>query len=359
MAWLSFDKLNDTAEHIIENIDLFLDYFNVDVRENAANFSGPCPIHTGSDNDHAFIMYKNTGTWVCNTHGCHNIFKKTPVGFIRALLSSRKNHWKSHVDNSKIYSFHQTLEFIEGFLKERPVTLFKKKRKINQRQLSNIQYKVPLDRFLQQVKLPSEYFLQRGFSDNVLQKYFVGTNLKKKTPLSDRELVPILDDSGQFVVACSARINKPKCLVCSGYHKFGEVCPDPKEQPKAYQKWAHSKGFQRTNHLYNYWIAQHEYLNYNKELILVEGPLEVWRLAEAGFHNGLAIFGADLTQNQADLIHQLKPSKIFTIMDNDDGGLHAEESCKNLLSKYELIHLCPSDNDLGDMSIKEVMELLS
>lgn len=76
---VSINKLNDLSKKIIENFDDFIYFFDLDLIDNGSCYIGSCPLHEGSDNQSAFIIYKNTGIWRCNTRGCHNCFKKTSL----------------------------------------------------------------------------------------------------------------------------------------------------------------------------------------------------------------------------------------------------------------------------------------
>lgn len=357
MVWLSSDKLNELSQNILNNFTSIAQNLDLNLNERSDCFCGCCPIHEGSDNPNAFVMYKNTGVWMCLTHGCHKIFRQTPIGFIRGVLSSN-NGWKNYTDANKICSFDETVAKIhqiiggQAICKNKTRSIIKTPSEVYEEQSHSI------DAFRQQICCPSKYYMQRGFDETILRKFLVGENLRHDTPMKNRVLVPIFDENLQHIVGCTARTLFDKCIVCGGFHPNKETCPDPKMEPKAYQKWSHNKGFKKTRYLYNFWNVKNTYEKYNKDIILVEGPSEVWKLEEAGILNSMAIFGSGITGHQIDLVSRLTPSRIITIMDSDEGGLHAEESCLEAFkNRYKIECIMPSKNDLGDMSKQEIFEL--
>ena len=69
-------KISFMSEKIFENIQIFLDMFDIKYKNVQNYISAPCPIH-GGDNPTAFCMYLdgNTlkGNWCCYTHHCEEI----------------------------------------------------------------------------------------------------------------------------------------------------------------------------------------------------------------------------------------------------------------------------------------------
>ncbi len=355
--------MNDISLKLIENFEAIEFFFNLDLQEYEDHYKGCCPLHADSDNPAAFTLYKDSGAWICHTHGCHNIFKGTMVGLVRGLLSVNKLGWSNFNDTDKVFGFRETLSFIEQFLEKRPNLPIDSKRRHHKNKAKKEKLHTELnlakETFLQNIQCPPEYYINRGFSEEILRKYCIGYYDKPYKPLSKRILVPIFSDDGQTIIGCSGRTSEDKCLVCDGYHDSRAQCPDQKSEPWMFQKWKHNKGFRRERYLYNYWNMYGK--NWDK-IILVEGPSEVWKLEECGIHNSLAIFGSNMTAMQAEKIASLRPRLITTIMDADDGGEHAELSCKKeilrVLPDVKIQHLCPPKNDLGDMTHKEIITWL-
>ena len=54
--------------------------------------------------------------------------------------------------------------------------------------------------YREHVDVPSQYFLQRGYSIEVLDKYGVGTCKRRGRPLYQRAVVPIYEDSLHWII---------------------------------------------------------------------------------------------------------------------------------------------------------------
>jgi 5S rRNA maturation endonuclease (ribonuclease M5) len=352
---LSFKELNDISSQVMGCLEDFFQFFDLDLKDRGNCYSGCCPVHKDSDNPNAFVYYKESGIWQCNTHGCHNVFKKTPIGLIRGLLSRNKTGWEKSGDN--MFTFPATIAFIEQFLKKRPKSplnnpnrhVFKPKVHKEQKLLN-----IGISSYVSQHNIPSQYFLNRGFSKVVLNKFMVGDYKGTKTRWQNRVTVPVLNNQMTRIVGFTSRTIFDKCLMCSGFHPKIESCPD--RNPYSFIKWQHNDHFAKHSLLYNYWNVS---ATKNDTVILVEGPADVWKLEMAGYQNGLAIFGSNLMESQAKMILDLNPRKIITIMDNDEAGEDAERDCRKKLEPFcEVISLVPTKKDLGEMSIEEIKDLI-
>lgn len=93
-------------EMISDNLDPVIEYFDLDWDISRDKISSNCIIHNG-DNQSAFYLNKENSPfyWKCFTMGCSSMFKSTPIGLVRALLSSTILNWKKSGD--RIYSFRR------------------------------------------------------------------------------------------------------------------------------------------------------------------------------------------------------------------------------------------------------------
>jgi len=91
----------------------------------------------------------------------------------------------------------------------------------------------------------------------------------------------------------------------------------------------------------------------------VEGPPDIWRLAEAGIYNSIAVFGDKLTEEQQNKLNNLPVFNMVILTDNDKAGKTArsniELQCKRY---YNIIHKQTINKDCGDSSTQELRELL-
>ena len=328
-----------------------------------------CPIH-GGDNDSAFNLYHQgdsyRGNWKCRTHQCEEIFKSSIIGFIRGCLSHEKGWSKS---GDEVVSFAEALEFAIDFSKS-DLANIKVSKKAKEKSsfinaIKNIQPNdrsihvdtIPRSSVVKALSIPSQYFLNRGFSEDVLRKYDVGDCLDSNKEMCDRAVVPVYDDSGQNMTGCTGRTFHNKCIKCGGFHKIEANCPSDHEVWK-YCKWRHNKNFKTQESLYNFWFAK-EHIASSHTVILVESPGNVWRLEEAGIHNSVAIFGASLSHKQKMLLDISGAMNIITIMDNDKAG---EAAAKNIEEKccrtYNIKHIKLTANDIAEMSTQDIHQYI-
>jgi len=203
------------------------------------------------------------------------------------------------------------------------------------------------DFYRSKVDIPSAYYLQRGYSIEILDKYDVGTCTQPKKPLYQRATVPIYDNSGEIIVGFTGRSIFAECPKCQDHH-------DPDKKCHFFPKWKHTAGFQKENCLYNYWYAQDHILK-SGVIVLVESPGNVWRLEEAGIHNSVAIFGAHLGPNQKKIIDASGALSIVCLLDNDEAGRKGAEKIHDQCAKmYRLYFPQLQDNDIGDMGVDVV-----
>jgi DNA primase len=304
-----------------------------------------CPIH-GGDNITALNLYPEgdtyRGNWKCRTHQCEKIFKSSIIGFIRGVLSHQQHGWSE--DGDKAVPFSEALKFASDF-----VDLDLDNIKINKTQKNkqsfisqvsilttdtNANKKAEISRkqIRQLLKLPSAYFLRRGFSTEILDKYDVGDCLNPKREMYNRAVVPIYDMSHKFMVGCTGR------------------AIDDNLKPK----WKHSDGFKAENNLYNFWYAK-EHIAKLREVILVESPGNVWKLEMAGIHNSVAMFGANLADKQKMILDTSGAMTIIVITDNDNAGEEARKQIQKKCEKiYNIQHIRVSQNDIAELTIDQI-----
>jgi 5S rRNA maturation endonuclease (ribonuclease M5) len=354
------DKLCDNFESLLTTLGVY------ELKEIGKMYAGPCPIHDG-DNLSAFNLYPTgdvyRGNWKCRTHGCEKIFKSSIIGFIRGVLSNKKNNWNKNGDLT--VSFNDTMLFVEDFLNENLDDIKVSNDEIEKKKFSTIIGNITKTNteiinkditkkiVRKSLSIPSDYFLQREFSSEILDKYDVGNCLNKNKEMYGRAVVPIYDISYKYVVGCSGRSIYEKCTVCKHHHDPKQLCPDQEDLWK-YSKWKHNKDFKSQNHLYNFWFAKDHILN-SSQVILVESPGNVWKLEQHGIHNSVAMFGSSLSDRQKILLDGSGAMNIIILTDNDDAGDKAaqiiEEKCKNT---YKVKRINITKSDVAEMNSEEI-----
>lgn len=372
MTMTKTSRLNDQAklkvlcDDLCDNIDQLFDYFNLDYKDHGKMISMACPIHEG-DNISALNLYVQgdnyRGNWKCRTHQCEKIFKGSIIGFVRGLLSNRKRQWSKNGDDT--CSFKETIEFITSFLKKdlKDIKVSRVARNKNQftstinhiNNVSSTNTKGCLKRndIRPLLDIPAQYYVDRGFSKEVLNKYDVGLCNNPTKEMHNRIVVPIYDINYEYMIGCSGRSIFEKCHSCSTFHNPSLECPTDNKK-YLYSKWKHSTNFKSQNCLYNFWFAR-EYIKNSGIAIIVESPGNVWKLEENGIHNSVAVFGANLSDRQKILLDASGAMNLIVLMDNDEAGQKATlaiiDKCKNT---YRIHVPTISKADVGEMNTEEI-----
>lgn len=356
-------KLKVVCDEVCDQIESVLDHFGLEYNSNGKMIIMSCPIH-GGDNQSALNIYPDgevyRGNWKCRTHGCEKHFKGSIIGFIRGVISNIKYGWTKPGDNQ--CSFQEALAFCLSFInkdlskirishternKKSFVGVIKHISTTNTPDDSN---KITRTKIRQSLKIPASYYLDRGYSASILDKYDVGLCDKPHKEMSNRIVVPIYDHKYQYMVGCTGRSVFDKCNKCLCYHKDNESCPSP-ENHRFHSKWKHSFSFQSQNHLYNIWFAKQSILE-SGIVIIVESPGNVWRLAEAGITNSVAIFGSSLSDRQKMILDASGAMTIITMMDNDAAGHKATDQIKQKCHKtYNVKNIEIPAEDVGELSV--------
>ena len=194
-------------------------------------------------------------------------------------------------------------------------------------------------------KAAYSYLKERGLSDDIIKQFQLGfsTNsgdgllklLRKESFSSEamklsgliiksekgyfdrfrsRIMFPIQNQQGDYI-AFGGRY-----LIDDGYGK--------------YQNSPETPIYYKSNVLYG---LNHNFqeINTKKEIILVEGYMDLIQLVQAGITNCLAISGTAFTDRHATILKRYK-SKIFITFDGDDAGLKAAIKCGYILIKNSL-----------------------
>lgn len=354
------DKLNRLTDIVLDNIDQIYEYFDTEFHKGQKVLFSPCIIH-GGDNKSALNLYHNADYRVhykCRTHGCEEHFGTSLLSMVRGALSHAKYGWQ--VPGDRMVTFEQTIDFLldmfkVDFWKLEGSTIDTQNHEfckvVNNLETEKVKGSISKEFYRSKVEIPSQYFLKRGYSIEVLDDYDVGTCKTYGKPLFNRAVVPVYDDSGEMIVGFSGRSIFERCENCGSYH-------NPEKECYYFPKWRHTKGFEKEKVLYNYWKAR-EFIQETGIIVLVESPGNVWRLEEAGIHNSVALFGTTLNPPQRQLIDESGALSIILIMDNDDnnaGQDAAEKIRKQCERAYRIYVVNINKGDVGEMSTNEVTE---
>lgn len=366
---LTNHQLSKLSDIVVDDIDRLFRYFKIPLFYGQSRVYIPCMIH-GGDHFNSLNLYIGGGydmpfIWKCRTHHCEGVFNKSIIGFTRALLSAKQG-WTAKGDD--IVPFMDTIRFLcdlykvdIGNIKENPGEAEKNKfvRLANNAQARTQATQAPqgvsrekVRRFL---KIPAEYYLKKGYSPEIIDRYDIGYCDSPRSEMYGRTVVPVYDETGKFMIGCTGRSMFEKCEKCECYHDVG-ACPINKNK---YSKWRHN--FESRHHLYNYWFAL-DAIKQTSAALLVESPGNVLKLEMAGIHNSLGMFGNTLRAEQKFLLERAGVMDLHVLLDNDEAGRLGrkiiEEEC-SLYYNLNFIDLPDGVNDVGEMDVGEIQKLLS
>lgn len=362
-------KIKAVCDELCDNIDLLCDAFDLNCKHTNKMITMACPIH-GGDNESALNLYYTgdsyRGNWVCRTHHCEKIFQPSIIGFLRGILSVQKNNWTKNGD--EIYSFDATMETALQILNKNINDIKINHTNIEKKNfIKNIQMISPAvtntnnlpsrHTVRKALEIPAKYYMQRGYSQNILDKYDIGFCHNHNKEMFDRVVVPIYDKDHNYMVGCSGRSIYEKCSKCSYYHNPTSECIKH-EYGWKYSKWKHNKDFKAKDHLYNLWFAK-DYIIKTGIAIIVESPGNVWRLEEAGIKNSVAIFGTSLGDRQKMLLDCSGAMSLLILLDNDEAGkIGAQQIYDKCYRTYNIKTLSIETNDIGDMTIESIQNTI-
>lgn len=304
---------------------------------------GRCPIHNG-DNPTAFNFYHDgdevAGIWFCRTHHCEQKYKKTLFGLVKAI---KNLEWKESVDwvlNFCGYSSIDAVACDDSLANQQKyVNTFKKLNIAPKIDLSNTWSREQVRSWM---KVPSPYYLKRGYTPEILERYDVGF-----FPKVNRSIVPIYDDSHARIVGFTERTAYDKHS-CGYYHDKASPCPKTHQDIQDCGKWK-NVSFSSNSVLYNYWFAKN-YIMEGGVVGLVEGPGDVWKLEQNGIKNSVAMFGVDLTDEQRVILDRSGALSVVVMLDNDEAGIKGAMEIKRKLGRlYRLYFPKIQAHDVGDL----------
>jgi len=352
---INYTELNEV---IALNIEQFLEFYNIEYTTYPNRIAFPCPIHK-SDRKESLTVFTSgstsVGNFVCWTNHCENEIGRGVVNLIKYLV-------KEKYGNSSMRKVLEQVELITGNKCPTELSLNKDIRNFNNlvsKINTNIETKILATReyVKQNLTIPAEYYINRGFSSKTLEHFDVGTCVKRGQEMFMRVVVPVYDKTGQFLIGCVGRSINPECVLCGRYHLKNRACPSNNIEERWSRKWINSSNFSTGNYLYNLWNAFNP-AREKQKLILVEGQGDVWKLHEAEIPNAVGLFGNQLTDNQFSIIESLGVTDIYIALDMDEEGLKARTRIIDKLQMYYNIHEIElTHKDVGDMPISDIKSI--
>lgn len=315
------DRLKESVDprYLVESLG-----FNI-MRETAKELRGPCIIH-GGDNKTAFRFNKETRTWICFSHRCHEIFGADIIGLIKAALDVDFVGAMKYLEN--LVGDIDSSRYVE-YKRKKERELFIRSKKTNQPRSS-----IVTEECLKQFKpFRSKYFVKQGFTTEILDYFEIAGGYTDGGGLI-RDIIPIRDDE-DMLVAYSFR--------------------DIRNFTDYDNKYIHTLGFNKDKVLYNLNNAKNFMKNGN--LIVVEGFKSVWKLCQYDIQNVVAVMGTQITFGQENLLYKYPIDNLIIFFDGDTAGISgAIKICERLRGKLNVIPIFITEEgkDPADLS-KEII----
>ena len=317
----------------MEQIPKLLDRLHIDYTFSKNRYFFSCPVHGGDNPTGCTIFSDDNLCWKCWTGGCHDQYGSGIFGFVRGALTKLAN---------KNISYGQVVEFLGSeycSIKEDRAELADPYRETH-RILNefckepNRNYPFSIDRqwAIKNLSIPSMYFMERGFSEEILIKFDAGDC--SEGYMDGRAVTPVYNECYQFVG--------------SG----GRLIEEESEGPK----WLYDSILEKGQHLYGLNLSR-QYIVDSGVAIVVEGQGNVWRLWEAGYPNCVGLMGSAFTDSQLILLEKSGCTTIVIMTDKDDAG---QKCCKKIQEicgrrfNYKipvLIHNDPADHTVSELQI--------
>ena len=213
-------------------------------------------------------------------------------------------------------------------------------------------------------KTAKDYLANRQINEDLIKEFEIGLSLDKKDDLTkllenksydlitlnriglstdnhdtynDRIMFPLYDTSGK-VVGFSGRIYKDN-------------------NQNKYLNTKETDIFKKGELLYHYHIAK-EVCREKKNVIVMEGFMDVIRASSIGIKNTIALMGTAMTKEQMNLIKRLS-NNIILCLDGDDPGQHAMLSIGDMLLNAGIevkVVVIPDDDDPDSFILKHGKE---
>lgn len=305
---------------ILLNIDNILQYFKIQYDKSYNNITFSCPLHDSRKKNSLSISLEY-GIYQCWTNNCHDKWGSSLFGLIKGLLALKK----SNITNKSVFEFIQTLLNIDDYSNTDKDFEYKKVEYIPEMPKGIIDRKTVRSSLL----IPDKYFLSRGYSSRILNKYDAG--FCPKGFMYRRSVVPVYDDNW-MMVGCTGRGDNPK--------------------------WKHWGKIRQC--LFNSWYAKN-HIATGGIALLTEGVLDIFRLEDSGIHFGMALLGSNLTKNQKITLENMPIHTLLLSLDNDDAGKRGIDIIIKKLKYLNIKVILPPEpyKDLGEMTCQEIKNLYS
>jgi len=300
----------ENLKSIIDIVDVIGNYLQL--KKAGSNYKALCPFH--SEKTPSFVVSPAKQIYHC--FGC-----KASGDAIKFVMEIEKLSYKEAIEKlASMYNF--TLEYT----KDNTFLSLNLLEKVNNFYISEL--------FKNEKAL--NYLKTRGLFDSTIEKFQLGyapssalqmqffrqANLKKE----DLVAFGVLNESGEYPRLIE-RITFPIFSQSGKIIAFGGRTIS--NHPAKYINFTNTKIFNKSKTFYGLNFAR-EHILRNKEIIIVEGYMDVIMLHQAGVTNTVATLGTALTNEHLPILRKLD-SKVTISYDSDTPGINAAFKAAKLL----------------------------
>ena len=323
----TIERILDTAQIV----DVVSDF--VTLKKRGVNYVGLCPFH----DDKSPSMYVSPAKGIFKCFACGKA--GNAAGFV---MEHEQMSWP---DALRYLAKKYNIE-----IKEKEVT-DEERQSQTERESLFVVNQFARDWFQQQLQQSEEgrniglaYFRDRGFRDDIIQKFQLGYSLEKRDALASEALKKsykkdYLIKTGLCYETEDHRLRDrfwgrvifPFHTLSGKVVAFGGrvLSRETKGVAQKYVNSPESEIFTKGNNLYGLYFAKQAIMKKDR-CFLVEGYTDVISMHQSGIENVVASSGTALTEAQIRLIHRFT-SNITVLYDGDEAGIHAALRGTNLL----------------------------
>lgn len=294
----------------------------VQLKKRGANFLGNCPFH--NEKTPSFTVSPAKGIYKC--FGCGKAGNS--VNFIM---------------EHEHYSYPEALRFLANKFNieiEEEEQTDEQKEAQNERESLYVVSNYAANYFKKQLHESDEgkaiglsYFVERGFREDIIEKFQLGYNPNEWTAFTDAAekegyQLKYLDQAGLTIVKGDKKFDRFKGRVMFPIHNlsgrvlgFGGRILKVEEKSAKYVNSPESEIYNKSKVLYGIYYAK-KAITQEDNCFLVEGYTDVISMYQAGVENVVSSSGTSLTEGQIRLIKRFTPN-ITILYDGDAAGLKA------------------------------------
>lgn len=346
---LTIDRINEAA-HIEEVVS---DY--VTLRRRGVNMIGLCPFH--NEKTPSFTVSPAKGIFKC--FGCgeggnsvHFIMKQEQLSYYEALKHlARRYHIEVRErelspEELAARNDRESMLLVNDFA---------------QKYFANI-----LHHHVDGKSIGLGYFRERGFRDDIIEKFQLGYCLDEKDAFSRSAIkagynkdflvktgLTIEGENNYLADRFRGRVMFPVHSLSGKVLAFGGRVLKKDEKTAKYVNSPESEIYHKSNELYGIFFAKQAIVRHDR-CFLVEGYTDVISMHQSGIENVVASSGTSLTPGQIRLIHRFTEN-VTVIYDGDPAGIKASIRGIDLLLEEGLnirVLLLPDGDDPDSFSRK-------